>query len=252
MTKIIKDAERVTILDQRYYKWFDSYYPSVTTVLRMWSPEPHLIEWFKNNGRNADIILRESAERGTLVHNMAEKLLMGDYLAYEDVNDIQAWEMVLKFSEFVIENDVKPESVELQMACPTNKVGGTLDLVCIIDGVRWLIDFKTSNYLQDTYFIQGAIYKDMYERMTGENIDKVGVLWLNAKTRGADRTGKKIQGRGWQLVESPDSQESLMEDWRHLKAIYDRRYPVPNPNEKEFPARIKLLRQHTLAANNIK
>jgi hypothetical protein len=246
-----KQAERVTVLDQRYYKFENEYFPSVTTVLRQWSPEPYLIDWFKNNGRNADIILREAGKRGTMVHDACEALLKGEVIDYQSINLVSAWEMILGFTEWMIEYDVKPECVELQMASPLFKTGGTLDLICKIGSERWLVDYKTSNAMQDTYFIQLAIYKEMYEDLTGEEIDKVGVLWLNAKTRGADRTGKKMQGKGWQMLEPKESHADRMEDWTHLKAIHDRRNPTPSPADKKYPSKIKLLREHTLIGNNL-
>ena len=44
----------------------------------------------------------------------------------------------------------------------------------------------------------------MYEKMTGNKVDRVGVLWLNSKTKTQGKAGDK-QGAGYQLIEKEDT-----------------------------------------------
>lgn len=245
--KIDDKAQRVVLWSERFYTTDNvKFYPSVTQVLKMWSPEPYLIEWWKNNGKNSDILLREASERGTLMHNAIERLLSGNAIDYRDINRLDVWLMVVRFSEFMIENNVRSIQSELKMVSDSLRIGGTLDFICEMHGHTWLIDFKSSNNLQDTYHIQSAVYKEMYEEATGVHIDRTGILWLNAQTRGADRKGKKIQGAGWQLVEPQIHHDDLMSDWHHLRAIFDRRNPDIDPQQREYPSRLKLPSSHVL------
>jgi hypothetical protein len=241
MIKVNTRAKRIELFDNRFYTAdSETYYPSVTTVLHEWSPEPFLIEWWKNNGRNSDILLREAAERGTLVHESIEKLLQGLEIKYEDINNFECWKMILKFKQWFIKYDVEPLHIEMKMVSKKYGVGGTADLFCYINKELWYIDHKTSNSIQHTHHIQSAVYREMFEDLTGERIVRTGILWLNAKTKGEDKTGKKMQGRGWQVIESKDSHIDLMKDWFNLKAIYDRRHPVAKPHNAEYPLTIKL------------
>jgi len=263
MNKILlnKKAERVQIRDTRYYTAdHDKFFPSVTTVLKMWSPEPHLIEWFKNNGRNSDILVREAGERGTIVHNAIEDLVKGVKLNYEDINRLDCWEMIVKFSQFMEAYKPTVQAIEVQMVDTGLGVGGTLDMICTIDGVVWLIDFKTSNYLSDVMNIQLAVYKEMWQNASGMKVDETGILHLNAKTRGVVYKSRKVegktvkevdrskmQGKGWQVVQPKLSHTELMKDWDNLKSIYDRRHPTPKPADREFPMYIELNKDSILS-----
>lgn len=60
--------------------------------------------------------------------------------------------------------------------------GGTLDALIDIGGKIYLIDFKTSNHVTFTYFLQLAAYIYMLRREENIYVDGVIVLQLNKKT----------------------------------------------------------------------
>ena len=112
-----------------------------------------------------------------------------------------------------------------------------MDLVCTINGERWLIDYKTSNALHDTYRMQLAMYKQMYENMSGQKIDRYGVLWLNSKTR----TSKPpFQGKGWQLKEYTQDFQKDFDLFNHTRVIWDSINPDYKPKNLSFPNSFKL------------
>jgi len=121
-------------------------------------------------------------------------------------------------------------------------IGGTIDLGAILkDGRIALIDHKFSNNLADTYSVQTYIYKLLAEEAFGVKFDVRGNLWLKAQSRGADKTGKKIQGKGWKFVEHED------EEWDKIlfKCATDLfSYHVRNrelvPDIKTYPSKIVL------------
>jgi len=57
----------------------------------------------------------------------------------------------------------------------------------------------------------------MFERQSGIKIDAVGIVWLNAKTRGTQPN--KIQGSGWSLIIKEDSTDDL-ELWDCTKKLW--------------------------------
>jgi len=243
LLEISDDYQQVTMPDSRYYRRNGNYYPSVTHVLSSYPKGKYFEDWLKKVGYSAEWIVKKAAEEGTLVHEMIEDWLNGKEITflYDNGNPkmpAHVWQMFLRFVDFwetynptLIEAEVHLFSDEIQVA-------GTCDLVCEIeiDGKmeRWIIDFKTSNHLQTTYDLQGAIYAQCYEECYGKKIDRVGVLWLKSKSRGEDKSGKRLKGKNWEVYESPRTQEENIEIFNHVKALFDIENPKPKPYTNTF------------------
>jgi hypothetical protein len=243
LLEISDDYQQVTMPDSRYYRRNGKYYPSVTHVLSSYPKGKYFEDWLKKVGYSAEWIVKKAAEEGTLVHEMIEDWLNGKEIKflYDNGNPkmpAHVWQMFLRFVDFwetynptLIEAEVHLFSDEIQVA-------GTCDLVCEIeiDGKmeRWIIDFKTSNHLQTTYDLQGAIYAQCWEECYGKKIDRVGVLWLKSKSRGEDKSGKRLKGKNWEVYESPRTQEQNIEIFNHVKALFDIENPKPKPYTNTF------------------
>ena len=243
LLEISDDYQQVTMPDSRYYRRNGKYYPSVTHVLNAYPKGKYFEDWLKKVGYSAEWIVKKAAEEGTLVHEMIEDWLNGKEVKflYDDGNPrmpSNVWQMFLRFVDFwetynptLIEAEVHLFSDEIQVA-------GTCDLVCEIeiDGKmeRWIIDFKTSNHLQTTYDLQSAIYAQCYEECYGKKIDRIGVLWLKSKSRGEDKSGKRLKGKNWEVYESPRTQEQNIEIFTHVKALFDIENPKPKPYTNTF------------------
>ena len=243
LLEISDDYQQVTMPDSRYYRRNGKYYPSVTHVLNAYPKGKYFEDWLKKVGYSAEWIVKKAAEEGTLVHEMIEDWLNGKEIKflYDDGNPrmpSNVWQMFLRFVDFwetynptLIEAEVHLFSDEIQVA-------GTCDLVCEIeiDGKmeRWIIDFKTSNHLQTTYDLQSAVYAQCYEECFGKKIDRIGVLWLKSKSRGEDKSGKRLKGKNWEVYESPRTQEQNIEIFTHVKALFDIENPKPKPYTNTF------------------
>jgi hypothetical protein len=83
---------------------------------------------------------------------------------------------------------------------------GTLDRVIKMNGKTYLIDIKTSNVIHDQYWLQLAAYRELLS--PGLEVDFVGILHLNAKTRSEGKIGA-IQGQGWQLITQSNTDKEL-------------------------------------------
>lgn len=98
-------------------------------------------------------VLNDLAERGTWMHSYVEDALSDGFPADPFREDLA--EMVIAFHEWFdsLEN-VKVISIERTVF--GNNYAGTYDLILEIDGVRYLIDVKTSKKVYETHVCQLA------------------------------------------------------------------------------------------------
>lgn len=238
-----REFTQITTNDSRFYEDGEKTYPSVTYVLSYFPKGKHFEEWLKRVGYNADFIAKKAAGEGTLAHDLCEQYLLGKEInLMKDGSpqyDLHVWKMFLRFVDFwethkptLIETEVHLFSEEL-------KVAGTCDCICEIDGELWVIDFKTSNHLQTTYDLQGAAYAQCYKECFGKEAARVGVLWLKSKSRGQDKSGKRLKGKNWELHESPRSQEENIDIYKSVKRIFDLENPKHKPATQSFKTTVK-------------
>ena len=242
--EVSNDHKQITLPDSRYYRRNGEFYPSITYVLNCYPKGKHFQDWLKKVGHSADWIVKKASEEGTAVHELIEEYFEGKEMNF--LNDYgnpkmnpEIWRMFLRFVDFwetykptLIETEVHLFSEEL-------KVAGTCDLICEIDGVLWVIDFKTSNHLQTTYDLQGAAYAQCYKECFGKEAERIGVLWLKSKSRGKDKSGIRLKGKNWEIYESPRSQEENLDIFRSVKRIFDLENPKHKPATTSFPTTVK-------------
>jgi hypothetical protein len=81
-----------------------------------------------------------AANKGTIVHNLAARLITGERVPIPDGLD----GYVRSYVRFLDEFDVQPVLVERTVHNETYDYCGTLDLIAdLIDDLRWLLDIKT-------------------------------------------------------------------------------------------------------------
>jgi hypothetical protein len=245
--EISEDSKQITLPDARYYRRNGKYYPSITYVLSCYPKGKHFQDWLKKVGFSADWIVKKAAEEGTQVHEMIEDYLNGKELNFLSngipMYNPDVWQMFLKFVDFWETYNPTLIEAEVHLFSDEIKVAGTCDLVCEIeiDGKTemWIIDFKTSNNLQITHDLQGAIYAKCYEECYGKTVDKVGVLWLKSKSRGKDKEGKRLKGKGWEMHESKRTQEQNIDIFKTVKKLFDLEFPRHSPTFTEFKTTAK-------------
>lgn len=277
-SKVFHDPanKQINFLDCRYYTTDNiTFYPSVTTVLGVYPKGYGFNKWLKENGENADEILEKAGEEGSKVHDAIDRMIKGHEVkwthTFVDTMQIQTvesaarfiddcshglqdkyikeiqyynadeWRMILKFVDFCEKNEPVFIANEFNIISDAMRIGGTLDIVCDINGERWLIDVKTSNYIHKTHELQLAVYAKMFnEKNPDMLIDRVGILWLKAQTRGEDKKGKVIQGPGWQLKEFDRHYEDSYKLFRHIRAIWDEENPDYRPKNMIYPDRVSI------------
>ena len=243
MSKIFHDVEnnRIDFLDERYYKAGDNFYPSVTFVLESYPKGYGFIEYLKSQGNNAEVELKKAGDEGSLIHDAIDMYLKGEQVVWNDeVYSFRVWTQILKIFSFFETH--KPEIIENEVSITSDKyrIGGTIDLICRLNGELWLIDYKSSNALYKTHELQISAYATMWnEVFPDKKIDKTGILWTKAQTRGEDKSGKKIQGKGWQLKEPERHYTDAFEIFKHTLAIFNEENPNAKPKNITYPDRIK-------------
>jgi len=239
-------ARQITLQDSRYYQRKEGiFYPSVTTVLSYFPKDKFFETWLKEVGTNADIIMRRAGEEGTQVHSAIESYLKGEEVHW--LNEwgttkysLKVWQMILKFVEFwetykptLVESEVHIFSDELMIA-------GTADLIVEIEGELWLLDIKTSNAIHDTFDLQLACYASGWNECFDRPIDRMGILWLKAMTRGESKKADKMQGKGWEVRETTEPLEENKRIFKHLYEIFKIKHPELKPHTEVLPTSIKL------------
>jgi ATP-dependent exoDNAse (exonuclease V) beta subunit len=235
--EISEDATQITLPDSRYYRRNGKYYPSVTYVLGYYPKGKFFENWLKQVGFSADYIVKKAAEEGTQVHELAEAYLNGEELNFLDERgrpqyNPDVWQMFLRFVEFW--ETFKPTLIETEVHIFSDelKVAGTCDLIVEINGELWLLDLKTSNQIQTVYELQTAVYGQCYEECFGKKIDRYGILWLKSSKRGPKKD--KMQGKGWEVVESSRTFEENIDIFKTVKRLFDLENPTHSPVFTEF------------------
>ena len=156
-------------------------YPSITTVLQK-RKMAGLMEWRKSVGDDvANYIARTAAHRGTKVHHMCEDFLNNNF--DEEVHK-------KNFLPYVLFGQLKPVLMQkvnniLAQECGlyTDKyrVAGRVDCIAEYNGVKSIIDFKTSRKERnddwnESYYIQASAYAEMFEERTGVAINQIVIL----------------------------------------------------------------------------
>lgn len=235
--------KQVNVLDSRFYRRGEEYYPSVTSVLNFFPKNQFFHNWLKDVGHNSEIIANKAASEGTQVHNAVDTFLNGGEIHWLDeygkaLYSLDTWKMILKFADFW--NTHKPELVvtEYHVFSDEFKYAGTTDIICKINDKLWLLDIKTSNSLHTSYGLQLAAYAVAWNETHNQLVEDTGVLWLKASTRGEGK-GDTIQGKGWQLKQYG----GIATNFKMFQNIYEI-YKMENPDFKPMtlllPTSVKL------------
>jgi len=118
-----------------------------------------------------DDILKMAADRGSAIHKATEFLDMDLDFEIKDT-----WKgYIEQYKLFKERYNPIFEGIEQQKT--NGQYCGTVDRVCVIEGLKWLLDIKTSARINTKLVaVQLAGYKNL---MIDEKIDKYGVIHLS-------------------------------------------------------------------------
>ena len=151
--------------------------PRVTEILSRMIHKDSLMYWANSlgfKGMRYKQVLENAATMGTLAHAAIERYLKEKLETPTNIPFLgfMSWYNTITDVGF----DVTPIKVEEKLTC--NWFGGTMDCLMQIGDQFYLMDFKTSNHVTFTYFLQLAAYYYML-KLKGIKVDGVIVLQLD-------------------------------------------------------------------------
>lgn len=166
-----RDGSRVYVTPQ------GKVYPSITSILGG-QPKPGIDVWRKKVGEEeADRIMKESSELGTVVHDLCEKYLYNFPLRCNNPEAVEVFNRL----RFRLKNINNIYGLETALHSDMLKVAGTADCIAEYNGILSLIDFKTSRkpkreeWIED-YYIQTMFYAAAFYEMFGALPEQVVIL----------------------------------------------------------------------------
>ena len=206
--------KQLTFLDSRFYSTEDGgFVPSVTTILECYPKGAAYYNWLKENGKDADEIRDEAGRRGSVVHKLTEFYDAGYEVSLINPQGqieykLNEWAMFERYVNFRSRFQFVTDSIEMNIISKELGYAGTIDRIIDMDGEKILLDIKTSNAIYPSYWLQLAAYRSLLMNKAGIRVNKVAILWLNAKTRTEGKKGD-VQGIGWQLITKDDTNKEL-------------------------------------------
>jgi hypothetical protein len=238
------DSKQINLLDQRFYKKKDRFYPSVTMILSFFPKDKFFESWLKDVGWNSEIIAQRAAWEGTQVHSAVERMLVKkvplQWIDEEGVAQypLEVWKMILRFADFW--NTYKPELVacECHIFSEEHQYAGTIDLVVKINGELWLLDIKTSNSLHDSFDAQLSAYVKAWNELHEDKIIRTGIIWLKSSKRMPK--ADKLQGKGWEIREVENIDDNF-DTFLNIFKIFKKKNPSLTPDSEKLPTTVALV-----------
>lgn len=177
----IPDMSTVETAGKRFYVTPQgNHYPSVTTVLSEFGDKSGIEKWKARIGEEeASKVLTRASRRGTGVHLLCEKYLLGQQLELgkEMPNQIALYKQL----EPILQSRVqKVKASECALYSDRLKIAGRCDAIVVFDNVNTILDFKTANkpkldeYIEN-YFLQATLYSCMVFEMTGFKAPQIAI-----------------------------------------------------------------------------
>lgn len=156
-------------------------YPSATTVLSILNKDS-INKWRERVGEEeANRVSKQATTRGSKIHSLTEAYLKNEEVDFDAVKaSLLDQEMFNKFKSILDPID-NIHCQELALYSDYLRMAGRVDCIAEYNGVRAVIDFKTSNrpkkkeYIS-SYFMQATAYAIMYEERTGIPVPFIVIL----------------------------------------------------------------------------
>jgi genome maintenance exonuclease 1 len=171
----LTDMKVDTLPSGRTYHTPDGSYPSITTVLGKTANNPWLAAWKARVGEEeAARISKEATDRGTIVHDFAERHFNGESIHLENHSPdiIQMTNDLIRSVETGIEEIWGQEQI---LWSNKYRYAGRSDMIGIWKGKPSIVDFKTSKKRKSSsnirdYYIQCCAYAIAHNELYGTGI----------------------------------------------------------------------------------
>ena len=174
------ELETTEIDGKRYYLTPDGTFPSVTTVLGERLDDGWYDKWVARVGaEEARKVGQQAATRGTAIHDIAEKYLLGeDYREGQMPVNLMTFESIKGLLDAHV---TTVYGIEFPLWSKKLNTAGRTDLIADFGGRTSIVDFKTSKRLKKesdilSYFLQATCYSMMVEARTKKKVDRIAIL----------------------------------------------------------------------------
>lgn len=177
----------------KYYKnRYGEDVPRVNEVLRHIGDSSSLCKWANYLGlfkrQKYDAVLSEYSSVGEYAHNMINDYINNQENNYEISNNLysmasNAYSGFKKWYDDISKNNIV-NVVFSEYMIVGDKYGGTIDLLIEINGLIYLVDFKTSSSIKINHILQLCAYKSLLKEV--ENIEISGMLILKSDKNNPD------------------------------------------------------------------
>ena len=188
MVKLLDDVYENDFKFESDYVYNGQIVPRVTKILSRCIHNDSLMFWANSLGfkhQSYKKTLKEAADIGTECHNCIDNFL--ESITNNTIFSEPRWQNYKARNAFrgflKWFNDVSSSASmsiilhEHHLAC--RYFGGTLDGLYMINGKRYLVDYKTSNHVSFNYYLQLAAYRYMLRTEMGIEIDGCIILQLD-------------------------------------------------------------------------
>lgn len=168
---------QVNVPDTNFRYYFDTEtrvrMVSVTRCLSVLAMGESFYQWLRKHGEESKVLTEMAQDSGTKIHGIIETWIKGECIP----EDLHLWYMnsvdsvqlssdeISKLQGFInFNNKYKPKYLhtEITLAIPEIKVAGTIDIICEIDGVIYIVDIKTGSGIHNNNKLQIAFYEKAY------------------------------------------------------------------------------------------
>jgi len=217
--------------------------PSVTSILSVIDKGEHFLKWVASHA-SYDIACQvrdAAAERGTIVHDIAEDLMKGEEVLVKDYGP-EVVKRVMCFEKWWKETNPEIIAIEEMLAYPGIRFAGRFDFIARINNKNVLIDIKTGGHYK-SHDLQASCYKILWDTIMEQcgygkeyYIDELRGLYLG------DRWIKGPNPQYKQLKFLAKEVEGAVNLWYWMNS--DGRGNPPRPFKKrKLPSSFKLKNQ---------
>ena len=166
-------------VDDNFYYHKNESYVRVTQVLNIIS-KPELYYWYAKHGyKECERIKKERRIFGSKFHKCVYDILENksyyvekEYPLYDELT-----ETIDLFKDWAKKFNIKPLYLEEAMVHDKLAYAGTVDFIGEIDGVKCIVDWKTSKDVYKSHFIQLSAYLELfYHNHKGEYDIEQGIV----------------------------------------------------------------------------
>lgn len=226
---------QITTVDERWYQNIKTggFFPSATWIAEYYPKGVAFFKWLASRGWDeAESIKQAAGDKGSKVHHAVERLIQGGTILMDEIltdSDgepspltVEEYDAILSFAAWWKEANPTLIANEQVVFNDEYEYAGTLDMVCEIGGVSYVVDFKTSAYIWPSHELQVSAYNHALPKPA----DKLAILQL----------GYNRNKKGYKFTEIEDKFSLFLA----AKQIWHNENDGVFPKQKDYPRLIAL------------